>query len=725
MADKKIKLNDETKLHPIAKEKEKDIESSSKKIKDFLENIEANTQQDINAVNSHQQRLSHWYDRRYGTLDKDPQYPWPGSSNINMPLIDSEVSKSKAPLMQLVETTPIVSFKALSAKAYEQTDAAENTMEWLLKTRMRGFKETVEMITDGIGMYGYAIGKITYEYNTSVKKETVYRREISQEELQGFALLHVFLEEGQDAQRNPFTLEDFEINMSDFIAERWGLNTNDRVDQIAIERIMNWIPKEKQESIQISRTFIECDAPHFSLVDNSKIYPEEGAKCIQDSERLTELFDDTVNDMRKKAQTGWYDAAAVKKILSEVAKAGDDAPGVIQGNDEQENVKTSQLNTKRKNREGLSATARRGVIPMKEVSCLFDIDGDGVEERCLLIYHPDSQTIVRFMEHPHEHGQWPYVKFDNEATDGRYYSPRGFGEILNDIDNVITQNHRNKLNAMTISNNPTFKYRLSSNFNPNQVRWIPGQFIPVMNMQDFEQVQVQTKEHSFDNEEVNLKFWGEQLVGSFDTAFRQQRSEARTAQEVSAIQGIQQAATSLRVSRFQRSMKKVYEQIWALWMQYGDDKFTIALSDGQLRHYSKHEINGQFDMVPVGTISNTNPEAELFKAKESITFLASLMETGLLQAAAQGYNIDMGVAIKDVLNKTDFISSQRIMQPKSQEQIQAEQQQAQAQQQAEAQAQAGQAAVDENRPMPLGELQNQLKQMEKQSPNGGAQRVNL
>ena len=278
---------------------------------------------------------------------------------------------------------------------------------------------------------------------------------------------------------------------------------------------------------------------------------------------------------------------------------------------------------------------------------------------------------------------------------------------------------------MTISNNPTFKYRLSSNFNPNQVRWIPGQFIPVMNMQDFEQVQVQTKEHSFDNEEVNLKFWGEQLVGSFDTAFRQQRSEARTAQEVSAIQGIQQAATSLRVSRFQRSMKKVYEQIWALWMQYGDDKFTIALSDGQLRHYSKHEINGQFDMVPVGTISNTNPEAELFKAKESITFLASLMETGLLQAAAQGYNIDMGVAIKDVLNKTDFISSQRIMQPKSQEQIQAEQQQAQAQQQAEAQAQAGQAAVDENRPMPLGELQNQLKQMEKQSPNGGAQRVNL
>jgi len=723
--EKTIKKNDETKLHPIAKETEKDIDPSAKEIKDFVEDIEANTMSDINSVSGHQNRLSHWYQRRYGLLDKDPQSPRPGSSNINMPLIDSEVSKSKAPLMQLVETKPIVSFKATSTQAFDQTDAAENTMEWLLNTRMRGFKETVEMIADGIGMYGYAVGKITYEYKTAVKKETIYRKEISQEELQGFALLIAFLQEGQDAQGQPFTQEDFEINMSDFIAERWGLNTLDATDQKAIEKIMNWIPQEKKESIQVSRTFIEHDAPHFSVVDNAKLYPEEGARGIQDSERITELFEDTVNDMRKKAQTGWYDPAAVKKILSEIDKKNDDAPGKIKSKREESNVSISQLNTTRKDREGLSATARRGVVCMKEVSCLYDIDNDGVDERCLLIYHPDSQTVVRFMEHPHEHGMWPYVKFDNEATDGRYYSPRGYGEILNDIDNVITQNHRNKLNAMTIGNNPTFKYRLSSNFNPNQVRWIPGQFIPVMNMQDFEQVQVQTKEFSFDNEEVNLKFWGEQLVGSFDTAFRQQRSEARSATEVAAIQGIQQAATSLRVSRFQRSMREVYQQIWALWMQYGDDKFTLTMSDGQLRHYSKHEINGQFEMSPVGTITNTNPEAELFKAKESITFLASLVETGLLQAANEQYNIDIGVAIKDVMNKTDFISSQRIMAKKSQEQLQAEAQQAQAQAQAEQQAQQRQAAVDENRPMPIGELQNQLKQMEKQSPNGGSQRVSL
>jgi hypothetical protein len=710
--EKTIKKNDESKLHPIAKDTEKDISTSGNKIKKFVKSIEANTQQDINAVQGHQNRLSHWYNRRYGLLDKDPQYPWPGSSNINMPLIDSEVSKSKAPLMQLVETNPI-------------TDAAENTMEWLLTTRMRGFKDTVEMIADGIGMYGYAIGKVTYEYKTCAVKETIYRKEITEDELKGIALLFASLEQGQALDGQPFTQEDFDINMSDFIAERWEFDIDDIMDQKAIEKIMNWIGDEKKESVQITRTFVEHDAPNFTLVDNSKIYPEEGIKDLQDAERITEIFEETPNDMRKKAQTGWYDPEAVKKILNSVEQEDVADGNGVKGKREEENVSISQLNTTRKDREGLSATARRGVICMKEVSCLYDIDNDGVDERCLLIYHPDSETIVRFMEHPYEHGMWPYIKFDNEKTDGRYHSPRGYGEILNEIDNVITQNHRNKLNAMTIANNPTFKYRLSSNFNPNQVRWIPGQFIPVMNMADFEQVNVQTKDFSFDNEEVNLKFWGEQLVGSFDTAFRQQRSEARTAQEVSAIQGIQQAATSLRVSRFQRSMKQVYEQIWALWMQYGDERFTAILSDGELRHYTKSDISGSFDMVPVGTITNTNPEAQLFKARETLASLSQMMETGLLQVAAQRYNMDIGIAVKDVLNKTDFISSQRIMQPKSQEQLQAEAQAQQQAQAAQAQQQQAQQAIDENRPMPIGELQNQLKELEKQSPNGGAQRVQL
>jgi len=400
----------------------------------------------------------------------------------------------------------------------------------------------------------------------------------------------------------------------------------------------------------------------------------------------------------------------------------DDQPGRIAGrNKEDSKVTVSQLNVVRKNREGMTTTSRRGIVSMKEVYCLYDIDNDGVDERCLLIYNAETMIPVRFMEYPYEHGEWPYIAFFNEITDGRLLSSRGLGEILNDIDNVITQNHRNKLNSMQIANMPTFKYRLGSNFNPGQMKWIPGQFVPVMGMNDFEQIDVRANDFSFDNEELNLKFWGENLVGSFDTAFRQQKSEARSAREVAAIQGIQQASQSLRISRFQRAAKRMYNQIWGLWMQYGPENYTLHMSDGKLRHYSKHEIHGQFDLVPVGTVGNTNPEVEAIRARETVTFLVELAQVGLLEVAAQKFNIDIGAAVKDVLDKTDFVTSQRIMQDKPPEQLQAE---AQAAQQQQAQQQQ-QAAIEANQPVPIADLQAQIKQMAKDSPNGGAQRISL
>jgi hypothetical protein len=519
------------------------------------------------------------------------------------------------------------------------------------------------------------------------------------------------------------TVDDLEIAISQLAVERFGLNPEDDVDQKAITKIINFIVND-DDDVEIKRNYIVQDAPYVTSVDPTKFFPEEGVMDLQDAERLTEIFPDTINEMRQKARTGWYDKEAVEKVIKQI-QADEDSPSADNSGSDSAKSDFSQLDNERRQREGITATERAGIIENKEVYCMYDIDGDGVKERCLLIYNPATKIRLRFMEFPYEHGQWPYVQIRNEETDGRFHSPRGIGEILNDIDDMITQNHRNKLNAMQIGNSPTFKYRLGSNINPGNMQWTPGQFYPVMNMGDFEQVQVNVKDFSFDNEEGQLRFWSEGLLGSFDAAFREQRSESRTATEVAAIEGVQQSAQSLKIARFQRDMKKVYHQIWSLWMQYGPSRFTVATSNGELKQFSKFEIDGRFDLVPVGTIGNTNPQGEFVKAQQRFQTIAQLAGAGMLGLLGDKYELDIGAAFKDLMNKDDFVASNRILRTRTEEEVQQIQQQRAAEQaQAQQQAQV-EGAIEANRPVPMSELQQGLKNMEKQSPNGGAQRIQL
>jgi len=710
---KKVTPNTDVKQDPVAQEVAKDIDLAGGKLKAFINQIDSDTTNDITSTVNHQQRLANWYGRRFRTLGKDPQYPWPGSSNIIMPLIDNEVTKAKAPLLSTLTINPIVTFKPLSVRAFDQTDLAEETMQWLLKSRMRDFEKQIEICTDAMGTYGYGILKTVYEFETEVVTEIVRKEELSLDDKADIALVQAQVQNGELSQK------DFDLAFTQLVSDRWGLSLEDETDQTAIEDIMNFILSEKDD-IEIQRVAVTRDAPYVATVDPALFYPEEGVGELRDAERMTEIVFDTHNEMQKKAETGWYDAEAVKQILQKLRAKENEAKS---GSRDADSQPFSQINTVKRNREGISSTSRKGVIENREVYCLYDIHNRGVKDKCLLIYNPDTNIKLRFMEFPYEHGEWPYIQVRNEETDGRFYSPRGIGELIDDIDEMITKNHRSKLNAMQIANSPTFKYRLGSNINPNNMQWTPGQFYPVMNMNDFEAVQVPINDTSFDNEENNLRFWVEGTVGSADFAFREQKSEARTAQEVQAIQSITVSAQTLKVNRFQREIKNVYRQIWNLWMQYGPDKFTTFAPNGDVRHSSKFDMDAKFDMDPTATFGDNNPEGRRVKAEQRLQTLILLAKEGVLPLLGNKYEVDIGAAVKDLFDKDDFAASSRIMRTRSDEEVAQIQQQQQEQAQQQAAQEQNAAEVEANQPKSIPDIQAGLSQLQSQSPNKGAQQI--
>lgn len=697
----------------MARETDKNIKIKGEDLREFVDKVRQCVRDDIDDRNEHETKLASFYNRRFQQVNRNPKFPFVGCSNIVMPVIDMEVDKAKPPLMNVFNSDPIVTFKAMDAQSFEKTDAAELTMGWLLKTRMRDFLDNMEIGIDHQKMYGYQIIKTVYEYRTSIATETITKEQIAPEVLNDLAQGLAAVQTGQ------MTQEQFEEGFSAFILSHFNLHPDDDLDRKAAQKIMDFILKEEEEVV-IKKREITHDAPYSYAVDPVLFIPESGTRNIQDAERITEIKFFTENDLMMRAMDGYFDEKEVKRAIEELNQPNQDKGDKVASKSTRMFV---ELETAKTDREGLNNFQNEGLVEVHEVYCLYDIDGDGVKEKCILIYQPDTSAVFRFMEYPYSHGEWPFVQIKNELTDDRFYSARGVPEIIDQIDELITQNHRNKQDRMKIANSPTFTYRIASGFNPNNQRWVPGQMVPVMEHGDFQAVQLPIIDASYDSEENILATWVDRRLGSIELSLRagSSLSEPRTRAEILALQGVAQQALTLSISRYQRGMKKVYNQIWDLWLQYGPNEVIIQQSAGVIRKITRYQIQGNFDIDPVGTIGDSSPEQQFLRAQQRLQTLLSLMQAGALQLLGDQYELDMAAAFKDMMDKDDFIASSRILRRRTPEEI------ARIQQQKALQAQQQQAmqAAQSNVPMNVRDLQATLKQMKSEAPNGGAQQVEI
>ena len=686
--------------HPVDGE---DITISTRKLKGFMDEISHETEADIMARSDFDLKSSQWYRRRYQLEDQNPTYPFVGSSNITMPLIDLQIDKAKPPLMNLYAIDPIVSFKPQVPAQADAALSAEHVMQWLLTTRMECFEDNMEIGIDHMKQYGFVVFKTIYEYESAIVTETVTQAQLSEEDRQ------IVAEALTLRVQNPEAAEEVDQQLSLYVKTKFGLDPEDDVDRKAMQQILDFFSSSK-DSITIKRNVVGKHQPYVYPVEPQFLYVQRGAKTIESAERVTEIKFMTENDLRIRGKNNFYDPKEVERAIREL----EDKP-----NTGDQTTMAQTLNVERSRREGvtLESTEHDDMIQVNETFCMYDIDGDGIKERCLLIWQPDTKAVFQFVEHPYAHGQWPLVQIKNELTGDRYLDARGIPEILDHIDREITQNHRAKVNRMMIANSPTFKYRLGSNLNPNNINWIPGQFYPVMNMDDFEPVTMPNLDFSFDKEEAVLNTWVERRLGSVEAALTnpEQISEARTRAEIEAVSAIGQQSLSLSIRRWQRGMKKVYKQIWDLWMQYGPEEVFITMGPG-LQKITKHQISGDMDIVPMGTIGNSNPAQEQSQAIQMFQFLSGLVMNGVTEAMPS-VEINLAGALQTALAKTNLMEASRVMRQRSPEEMQ------QIQQQQQQQAQMMEAAK-QNVPMSARDLKVANELLAKQSPNGKAQRVN-
>lgn len=688
------------------KEADKEISIGARAFKELAADIKKKIDADINAREGAIEKMVRWYKRRYQNANKNPIYPWPGSSDFNPPLIDSEINKRKSAYMDLFNADPIVTFIPQNPRSKEKAISAQHLMQWLLTTRMRDFKDNMEIGIDHMLMYGQCVFKITYEWESKVVTETYKKQDMDPDILNGLVQAFTI------ANQNPELQEQFDENFDkSFLLNQFGIDIEDPVDKVAAKKIEKWLLGEDEE-VTIKRNKVCRDAPYVYPVDPAFFVPENGACDIQEAERVTEIKFLSENDIMIRAKSGYFDEKAAKRVLKQLGKKDITGRQVSSARSQSLNLETEKAI-----REGIKAPnieQPKDIIEIWEVYMLFDIDGDGVKEKVQVIYQPHTQEMLKFIEFPYANDKWPYVVIPYEKTDTRFDSPRGVPEILDQIDLEITFNHRAKANRMTIANAPTFTVRRTANINPNNIQWVPGQLIPVREHTDFQPVVMPNLDASSDNEELILRSWAENLLGSTDFALTrpQSLSEPRTRAEIEAILSIGSQVMANNLRRFQRKMKEVYDMNWDLWMQYGPDEVSIPMSGGMVRKITRHQIMGDFDIVPMGTTGNIPSSQQAQQALSNLQMLIQLKQNGIEQLTDFAVEIDLHAALLDYFNKVDYVTARSIIRTREENERNAMLQQQQ-QQQALVQ------AAERNEPL----TEDQLSEVSKVLPFGKSQRV--
>lgn len=643
----------------------------TKRGRDFFSDMRSDYERDIADRDGWLQKIEHFRARRYCMEDRDPTYPWPGSSSIVLPFIDKKIDEIKPAYVGLVsQARPPCTVLAIAPEFQEKTERIELFISWLVKFGSPNFLEQVSLGVDDLLEKGRCIFKTMWFFST-VRCAQILDRARLPEKLRRLVvaqspkeanLLHLLT--GGPQNGGPPIIDRGQFNdlvpqIKEVLHETLGLDPKDKDDGPAISEVLSWLRNGAKDPIRVDSNQVRDNVPGIAAVDpRDLIMPSYARDDIESVESYTEVMRySRLRFEQEAAQAGW-NQAAVKSVLEAYENRGGDR-----------SQKTNYIGSDESQREGVSSI-ERGIIEVRATYAWYKPDSGPPRKTKLLWCDKAKEIPLKFSEFVRPSGHWPHYSAVFEKNKDRWYSARGIPEKIDDIDWEITHQHRYKLNRATIATAPTVLFNPGGIVNPETWHYIPGQMMPARNpMVDARVLEFPQQDVTFEREEQNLITWGDGYLGSAESSMlssNNRLSEPRTAFEIQAIQSKARQALSLRGMLFQQgAMQPIYREMLDLFIAHGDENIYIRVTESDPIHLSKEDLRGQYVLQCTGTIGESDPEVEEQKALARLSVLQQV--SPLL---GDQYEINLSEAVRDWLEKSNVRLSNRILRKRTPEEVQ-------------------------------------------------------
>lgn len=276
----------------------------------------------------------------------------------------------------------------------------------------------------------------------------------------------------------------------------------------------------------------------------------------------------------------WFDKDEVEKVIAQ--------PGLVQAPDV---VTQSQDQI-----EGLGRT--RNTKP-DEYYCMqgvlkYDLDDDGIEEKFLIVFHPETKALLRMERFPYWHNKCNYIEWRFKKRPKRLLG-QSIPDQLIDINEEVDTQHNQRIDSRTITTVPSFLKLEGADFDPSRKdqRFYPGVTFKVANFNVVKQFDIkQTDLGTSLQEEQNLFLVADTRTGA--SQLRSGREVARDPRAPAKKVAMMLQQSTQRIDDHLRELKYGTEelgyQMLELYYQYSPETIPYPKFNQETQAYVMGQV---------------------------------------------------------------------------------------------------------------------------------------
>ena len=584
-------------------------------------------------------------------IRKDKIFPWPGANNHSWPLTDGIIRRWKPGMVALITgSDPVAYFFPQNPQAVQAAPVAQAFYHWRFHS-MAGVEETAMELCDAVAQYGTAYTRQGWEYRTRkmcriVNAASLFPQgvdaAVEQYNQQVAAQTQQLVAAVQQGQAPPEALNEapqpttaLELVLRT-VEDQYVISSESPLERDQVEAAVTAILNGAQQVRLYYQTVIS-DRPSWRALPPDMVVVPPRMQDMEDADFIGIDHRLMPDDLLKMAADGHLEPNATHEVVQKI-EAGRGRRDDESAAWEEHSYYTAIRDVKDK-ADGVDsqhANEDDRSTNVWEVYCKLDIDGDGLLERVVMWYHPDTKQVLALYPYPYPFEEWPVVRFQFEHLSKRPYESRGVAELAAVFQATVNKLHNARLDAVQITLAPMFTMRAPAGEVNRNIKFMPGAIIPVQQVGDLAPVVMDTKPIIQLMQEENLtKALAEQYIGIFDPSVMAQNAvERRTATEVEATMQQTQAVFGQDAKLFQESMRKVHRQLWHLILEFDrEDLFYRVTGEQEPKMAKKHEIAYDYDIVPAGTPANTSKQLAMARTREAMQLFGP-DQTGLIDKSA-------------------------------------------------------------------------------------------
>jgi hypothetical protein len=551
-------------------------------------------------------------------VKKSKTFPFTGCSNLRLPTIETYIRKAKSALIGIYSNIkPRMQVIPQTDQDLNKANKIEKFLDYLADYKMYLLEKLI-LGCDKMLEKGFFVAKICWSM-----KDRTYTEEFNLKDIPMEEAMQLFDANVPDEAVVQAVVKKLNVDMSETVMEENLLSIQKAVREI----------RSGKDNIKVTLKDELYNAPQVYVCDPSQIYvPADAGQDIQDLRWICHEYYEPIEVIKQRADEGLYDTKAVDAIYDIKDNLN---------NDTKDRDKVDE--TTKDQREGIDRVNNPShLVKIWEVYKYYNPTEGQPEQKWQFILAPEFQQILKKQVHPYDHQKFPFVRFETEIVDDRWFSPRGIPEHLEDLSKEIDAQHNQKLDNQTIRNAPMFKFR-SGVVNPKLVRFIPAQGIPVSGMQPLDDsIKLMDNananvEFSYEREEMLLKTVIQEYLGQVDYSLQSMinKRQPRTLGEVQMQAQNANQVFSLDASMWTMSLSEVFTQMLELCQQYMPERvFALVTGQDDLEpiHMTRDEIQGKYNIVCRGNDTNTNPYVKAQKSQMRVQLLINelMLQTGVI-----------------------------------------------------------------------------------------------